>query len=90
MKTDDDAQAFVARWQGVRASELATAQSFVMDLCELLEVPKPHATVAQDYMFERPITFSHGDGSSSPGRADCYRRGTLCWKPRSFRPAATP
>ena len=75
MKTDDDAQAFVARWQGVTASELATAQSFVMDLCELLEVPKPHATAAQDYMFERPITFTHGDGSSSPGRADCYRRG---------------
>lgn len=46
MKTDDDAQAFVARWLGVTASELATAQSFVMDLCDLLEVSKPHATAA--------------------------------------------
>jgi len=26
-------------------------------------------------MFERPITFSHGDGSTSAGRIDCYRRG---------------
>lgn len=67
-------QAFIARWQGVTASELATAQSFVMDLCELLGVPKPHPTPAQDYMFERPVTFSHGDGSSSAGRIDCYRR----------------
>jgi hypothetical protein len=69
------AQTFIQRWQGVTASELATAQTFVMDLCELLGVPKPHPTPAQDYMFERPVTFSHGDGSSSAGRIDCYRRG---------------
>lgn len=69
------AQAFIERWQGVTASELATAQTFVMDLCELLGVPKPHPTPAQDYMFERPVTFTHGDGSSSAGRVDCYKRG---------------
>lgn len=69
------AQAFIERWQGVSASELATAQTFVIDLCELLGVPKPHPTPMQDYMFERPVTFSHGDGSSSAGRIDCYRRG---------------
>lgn len=67
--------AFVERWQGVDASELATAQTFVMDLCDLLEVPKPHPTAEQDYMFERPVTFAHGDGTSSAGRIDCYRRG---------------
>ena len=66
---------FIERWQGVTASELATAQSFVMDLCELLDVPKPHPTLEQDYMFERPVTFAHGDGSTSSGRIDCYRRG---------------
>lgn len=44
------AEAFIQRWQGVSASELATAQSFVIDLCELLEVPKPHATAQQDWM----------------------------------------
>jgi hypothetical protein len=69
------AKAFIARWQGVSASELSTAQSFVRELCELLGVQVPHATPEQDYMFERPITFSHGDGSTSPGRIDCYRRG---------------
>lgn len=72
---DTHADAFIARWQGVAASELATAQSFIIDLCELLDVPKPHPSAAQDYMFERPITFAHGDGSSSAGRIDCYRRG---------------
>jgi hypothetical protein len=69
------AQEFVTRWDGVEASELATAQSFVIELCELLDVPKPHATSTQDYMFERPVTFAHGDGSTSSGRIDCYRRG---------------
>jgi hypothetical protein len=69
------AKAFIARWQGVSASELSTAQSFVRELCELLGVQVPHPTPEQDYMFERPVTFSHGDGSTSPGRIDCYRRG---------------
>jgi hypothetical protein len=73
----DPADAFIARWQGVAASELATAQSFVIDLCALLGVDAPHATAAQDYMFERPISFRHGDGGSSPGRIDCYKRGAF-------------
>jgi hypothetical protein len=68
-------QAFINRWQGVSASELATAQSFIIDLCDVLGLDKPHPTPAQDYMFERPVTFSHGDGSTSAGRIDCYKRG---------------
>ena len=73
--TDAAAHTFIAKWRGVTASELSTAQSFVSDLCDLLGVPRPHATPEQDYMFERPITFAHGDGSTSPGRVDCYKRG---------------
>ena len=72
---DTATQAFITRWSGTTASELATAQSFVIDLCTLLGVPSPHPTPEQDYMFERPVTFAHGDGSSSAGRIDCYRRG---------------
>ena len=68
------AQDFIALWSGTTASELATAQSFVIDLCALLGMAKPHPTPEQDYMFERPVTFTHGDGSTSAGRIDCYRR----------------
>ena len=71
------ANAFISRWQGVAASELSTAQSFVIELCDLLDVPRPHATAEQAYMFERPVTFRHGDGSTSAGRIDCYRRGAF-------------
>ena len=63
-----NARLFIDRWQGVSASELSTAQSFVRELCDLLGVPPPHPTPEHNYMFERPVTFSHGDGSSSAGR----------------------
>lgn len=56
-------------------SELATAQSFVIELCELLGVNRPHATADQDYMFERPLKEKHSDGSESDRRVDCYKRG---------------
>ncbi len=36
----DSASAFIQHWQGVTASELATSQSFVIELCELLGVPR--------------------------------------------------
>ena len=75
MQPEENVNTFIARWSGVTASELSTAQSFVRELCELLQVEPPHPTPAQDYMFERPITFHHGDGATSAGRIDCYRRG---------------
>ena len=84
-QTATAAHAFIAKWRGVTASELATAQSFVIDLCDLLGLPRPHATPEQDYMFERPITFAHGDGSTSPGRVDCYRRGHFVWESKKLK-----
>ena len=81
------AHTFIERWQGVTASELSTAQSFVRELCDLLGLASPHATPEQDYMFERPITFHHGDGSTSPGRVDCYRRGHFVLEAKKLRVA---
>lgn len=80
-------EAFIARWQGVSASELATSQSFIIDLCELLDVPRPHPTPEQDYMFERPVTFSYADGSTSAGRVDCYRRGHFIAESKKLKAA---
>ncbi|MFZ7096092.1 class I SAM-dependent DNA methyltransferase [Luteimonas dalianensis] len=79
--------AFIAKWQGVTASELSTSQSFLIDLCALLGVDAPHATPEQDYMFERPITFQHGDGSTSAGRIDLYRRGAFVLESKKVRAA---
>ncbi|MFZ1797133.1 MAG: hypothetical protein WAU14_10370, partial [Dokdonella sp.] len=68
----DAADEFIAKWNGITASELSTSQTFLLDLCHLLGVEAPHADAEQAYMFERPITFSHGDGSTSAGRIDLY------------------
>ena len=79
---------FIARWQGVRftdATELSTSQTFIIELCTLLGVPTPLPNDALDYVFERPITFAHGDGSTSPGRIDCYRRGHFVWESKKLR-----
>ena len=80
----DPAAAFIQRWQGNTASELSTSQSFIIDLCELLGVPRPHPTPARDYMFERPITFRENDGSTRAGRVDCYRRGAFVWESKKL------
>ncbi len=83
----NDAEAFVKRWSGITASELSTAQTFVNELCKLLTVEAPHPTPEQDYMFERPVTFRHGDGSSSAGRIDCYRRGHFVLEAKKLKNA---
>jgi hypothetical protein len=36
-------------------------------------------------MFERPITFRHGDGSTSAGRIDLYRRGCFVLESKKLR-----
>ncbi len=82
------ADAFIAKWQGVTASELSTSQSYLIDLCQLLGVDTPHATAELDYMFERPIKFAHGDGSSSEGRIDLYRRGAFVLESKKLRQGA--
>jgi hypothetical protein len=85
-----DAASFIAKWRGVPASELSTAQSFALDLCRLLGVDAPHATAERDYLFERPVTFNHGDGSTSPGRIDLYKRGCFVLEAKKLKPGATP
>ncbi len=84
-----EAQEFVKKWQGVTASELATSQSFLIDLCELLGVDKPHPSPEQTYEFERPVTFAHGDGSTSAGRIDLYRRGCFILESKKIRGAVS-
>src|SRR5690606_28829728 len=83
-----DADGFIAKWQGVPASELSTSQSFLIELCELLGVPRPHPAPEQDSMFERPVTFVHGDGGTSAGRIDLYRRGAFVLESNKLRQGA--
>ena len=68
---------FVERWSASGGAELANSQSFLKELCELLDVPQPEPTqpdVAENrYVFEKAVTFNNGDGTTSSGRVDLYR-----------------
>lgn len=71
--TTPSAQAFIERWQGVTASELATAQTFVMDLCDLLGVGKPHPEPAQDDLVDSPCGLAACPKGEAPAPANSSR-----------------
>lgn len=83
----DDADVFIAKWSGVSASELSTAQSFALDLCHLLGVEAPHPDAEQRYMFDRPVIVAHSDGSSSAGRIDLYKRDCFVLEAKKLKAA---
>ena len=88
----DGLERFIARWQAAGGSERANFQSFVADLCALLGVspsdPAREDTRDNAYVFERRITFRHGDGSSSAGFIDCYRRACFVMEGKKVRAGA--
>jgi len=92
--TDADTRlaAFLARWQAAGGSERANYQLFIADLCDLLEVAKPDParddTRDNAYVFERRVTFRHGDGASSVGFIDCYRRGAFVLEAKKLKAGA--
>ena len=89
MSASSNPATFIARWQHADGTELANAQTFVRELCELLGVPAPDParadTADNAYVFERRIVFRHGDGGSSEGRIDCYRRGAFVLEAKKLR-----
>lgn len=80
---------FLARWRGAGGSERANYQLFIADLCALLGVdqPQPAGEDTRDnaYVFERRIVFHHGDGSTSNGFIDCYKRGCFIGEAKKIR-----
>jgi hypothetical protein len=70
---------FIERWASSGAAERANYQIFLAELCDVLEVPRPEPTKPDEdentYVFEKAVTFHHGDGTSSTGRIDLYKRG---------------
>ncbi len=84
--------AFIERWRGVTGSERANYQLFITGLCELLELPQPEPahedTRDNAYVFERRVAFAHGDGSTSNGFIDCYRRSTFVLEAKKVKAGA--
>lgn len=76
--TPPEVTAFIAKWETSEAAERANYQTFLSELCDLLDVPRPDPTVNDDadnaYVFDRTLTFNHADGSTSTGFIDLYKR----------------
>ncbi len=69
---------FIAKWRGVTLSERAAAQQHFLDLCELVEHPKP-AEVDKDgswFTFERGAAKTGG----GDGWADVWKKGFFGWE----------
>jgi hypothetical protein len=70
---------FITRWENSGAAERANYALFLTELCDLLQVPRPEPTSADaaknTYVFERAVTRTNPDGSSSTGFIDLYKAG---------------
>ena len=82
-----DVDSFIDRWLGSGGSEMATAQSFAIELTELLGVLRPNVSDKDgdflDYRFERPVTLTH-TGRKRNGRIDLYKKGHFILEAKQF------
>ncbi|MEX0670696.1 MAG: DNA methyltransferase [Pirellulales bacterium] len=73
--------AFIARWGTSAGAERANYQIFLAELCDVLGVPRPEPSVADEaanrYVFDKAVTFQNPDGKTSTGYIDLYRRGAF-------------
>lgn len=79
--SDETLEKFIAEFKASGGSELANCQPFVINLCDVLGLPRPSASREEnqfnDYVFERRVDFKHPDGTTTVGRIDCYKRGSF-------------
>lgn len=70
-------QAFIAKWRDNPLSEKAGAQSFFLDLCDLLGVVKPNDP--DNYCFEHGLSKT----GAAHGWADVWKRGAFAWESKA-------
>ncbi len=72
-------QAFVDRWTASSGAERANKDSFLVELCDVLEVPRPDPVTgdpeADRYVFEKDALLPHEGGRVSTGKVDLYKHG---------------
>jgi hypothetical protein len=85
--------AFIDRWARSGAAERANHQLFISELCDLIGVSHPDPATPDNsenaYVFERVITFQDGDGKTSPGFIDLYKRGCFVLEAKQGADAPT-
>jgi hypothetical protein len=82
--TTDQITAFISKWSASKASERAHAQSFMRELCALLDVPEPEPAPAKgkesfapSYGFERAVRVKDDPNTKF---IDLYRADCFIWE----------
>jgi len=60
-----EVQDFISHWSSASPSERANSQPFLLELCDLLDVPRPDPQPDKGYFFEFPIVEQHPDGTKA-------------------------
>ena len=70
---------FIEKWKSSGGHERGSGQLFIIELCDLLGLPHPHApsddTAQNNYVFERAIKRVRPDGSTTTNFLDLYKEG---------------
>ncbi len=82
-----DVAGFITHWSNAAPSERANSQLFLVELCDLLSVPRPDNHPHAGYFFEFPVTEHHADGTTTNGRIDLYKRGCFVLESKQFQEA---
>jgi hypothetical protein len=82
-----EVQKFISHWSAASPSERANSQPFLIELCDLLDVPRPDPQPDKGYFFEFPVVEQHPDGTTSNGRIDLYRRARFVLESKQFQEA---
>lgn len=77
--TPESVENFIKRWESAEASERSNYGMFVTELCDLLELPHPDPSTADNnknsYVIDRAIQRNNPDGTFTTVYADLYKRG---------------
>jgi hypothetical protein len=75
--TPEQITAFIERWENSGAAERANYQMFLSELCDIIDVPRPDPTSPDTarnlYVFDRAITRTHLDGTTTTNYIDLYK-----------------
>ncbi len=89
-------EAFLARWAASSGAERANYQIFLAELCDVLDLPRPEPSVADEaantYVYDKAVAFPLPDGRTTTKYIDLYRKGCfVCETKQSVeRPAKDP
>lgn len=74
-----DVESYIAKWSQSAASERANKDAFLVELCDVLEVPRPDPARGipekDTYVFERDAYLARAGGRGSIGKIDLYKEG---------------